>query len=141
MSDHDTSNIYRQTSHVSCQSFYRPRKHQELQVWQLGMSLVKEIYTATRQFPDFEKIGLCSQMQRAAVSIPSNIAEGAARRYKEFLQFLYIARGSLSELETQVLISKYLGYINNDKALLDWTNELFAKLSGLIDATQKKVQV
>lgn len=127
-------------SNTAQQAFHRSRKHQDLQVWQLGMTLVKDIYSATRRFPDFEKFGLCSQMQRAAVSIPSNIAEGAARRgNKEFLQFLYIARGSLSELETQVLIGKDLGYINNDKELLDLTNELFAKLSGLINVTQKKV--
>ncbi len=127
-------------SHTGQQLLHQSRKHQDLQVWQLGMTLVKEVYAATRQFPDVEKFALCSQMQRAAISIPSNVAEGAARRGdKEFLQFLYIARGSLSELETQVLIGKDLGYINNDEDLLNLTNELFAKLSGLINATWKKV--
>ena len=76
-------------AHAAQQTVHRSRKHQDLQVWQLGVSLVKGVYAVTRQFPDFEKFGLCSQMQRALVSIPSNIAEGAARRGdKEFLQFL-----------------------------------------------------
>lgn len=72
-------------------------------------------------------------MQRAAVSIPSNIAEGAARTGdKEFLQFLSIARGSLSELETQVMICKELGYIPDDQEVLELMNELYAKMSALI---------
>ncbi len=115
------------------------RKHHDLQVWQLGMSLVKEIYTMTSQFSDSEKFGLCSQMQRAAVSIPSNIAEGAARSGdKEFLQFLSIARGSLSELETQVMICGELGYTRNDKEVLELTNKLYAMLSALITSVRKK---
>ena len=115
------------------------RAHHDLQVWQLGMTLVKDIYTMTRQFPDSEKFGLCSQMQRAAVSIPSNIAEGAARTGdKEFLQFLSIARGSLSELETQVMISRELCYIQDDKEVLDRMNELYAKMSALITSIRSR---
>ncbi|MDQ6998733.1 MAG: four helix bundle protein [Mariprofundus sp.] len=109
------------------------RAHHDLQVWKLGMRLVKDIYAMSRTFPDSERFGLSSQMQRAAVSIPSNIAEGAARTGdKEFLQFLSIARGSLSELETQVMISKELGYIRDDKEVLELMNELYAKMSALI---------
>lgn len=116
------------------------RKHHDLQVWQLGMGLVKVIYGLTWQFPDSEKFGLCSQMQRAAVSIPSNISEGAARNgQKEFLHFLAVARGSLCELETQVLISRELGYIEDAQETLELINHLFAKLSALISSTQKKV--
>ena len=115
------------------------RKHHDLQVWQLGMKLVKDIYAITKQFPDSEKFGLCSQMQRAAVSIPSNIAEGAARSGdKEFLHFLFIARGSLSELETQVMISKELRYLQDDKEVLELMNELYAKMSALITSIKVK---
>jgi four helix bundle protein len=85
--------------------------HRDLLVWQESISLVKEIYAVTRSLPDDEKFGLTSQMRRAAVSVPSNIAEGAARgSQREFAQFLVIARGSLSELETQLIIAKELNY-------------------------------
>ena len=88
------------------------RKHHELRAWQEAMELVKEIYRVTRDFPKEEMYGLVGQMRRAAVSIPSNISEGAARGGdREFIQFLIIARGSLSELETQLLISYDLGYL------------------------------
>ena len=74
--------------------------------------MVKEIYQLTSAFPQEELYGLSAQLRRSAVSVPSNIAEGAARSSKkEFLQFLSIARGSLSELETQVIIAKELGYV------------------------------
>ncbi len=117
------------------------RAHHDLQVWQLGMTLVKDIYVLTQKFSDSEKYGLCSQMRRAAVSIPSNIAEGAARSgNKEFLRFLFIARGSLSELETQAMIAQDLGLIENHKPVMNLMNELFAKLSGLISSIQKKVK-
>jgi four helix bundle protein len=75
--------------------------HKDLDVWKRSMDLVVKVYQITKLFPDTEKYGLSSQMRRAAVSIPSNIAEGAARKGdKEFIQFLYISIGSLSELET-----------------------------------------
>ena len=92
--------------------------HKDLDVWKLGIELVEEIYKITSKFPKNEIYGLISQMRRAAVSIPSNISEGAARdSAKEFIQFLYVALGSLSELETQVIIAKKLSYINNNKCL------------------------
>ena len=84
----------------------------ELMVWQKAIDLVTEIYKITRAFPKEEVFGLVSQMQRAAVSIPSNIAEGHERNSeKEFAQFLCIARGSLAELETQIIIAEKLSYI------------------------------
>src|SRR5690242_19387804 len=105
------------------------RKHHDLQVWQEGMALAKDIYAATASFPKEEIYGLTSQMRRAAVSLPSNIAEGAARgTKKEFLQFLIIARGSLMELETQILLSKELGFLNNHTGLLEKVNKGFALL-------------
>jgi four helix bundle protein len=89
--------------------------HKDLDVWKASIALVTEIYKATLQFPRSELFGLVSQMRRSAVSISSNIAEGAARKSdKEFLRFLYIALGSYSELETQLIISRNLNYLSND---------------------------
>ena len=77
------------------------RPHEKLTVWKESFHFVKDIYEMTRTFPDSERYGLISQLHRAAVSVPANIAEGAARRTrKEYLQFLYISRGSLSEIDT-----------------------------------------
>lgn len=86
--------------------------YKELDVWQMAMTLVEDVYKCTRTFPKEELFGLTSQVRRAAISIPSNIAEGASRAGpKEFLQFLHIARGSASELETQLLLAERLGYL------------------------------
>jgi four helix bundle protein len=92
------------------------RPHRKLVVWQKSMELVRDIYSATSTFPKTEEYGLSSQMRRAAVSIPSNLAEGAARKgNKEFKQFLNIAQGSLSELDTQVELAHMLGYMSSEK--------------------------
>ena len=94
------------------------KTHKDLDIWKEGMSLVEKIYLITAKFPKEEIYGLRSQMRRCAVSIPSNIAEGAARNsVKEYIQFLYVSLGSLSELETQVEIALRLGYLNNDNNL------------------------
>ena len=83
----------------------------DLLVWQKGMALAKNIYGITQAFPDHERFGLVSQMRRAAVSIPSNLAEGQARHTtKEFIQFIYHAEGSLAELETQLILANDLSY-------------------------------
>jgi len=88
--------------------------HKDLDIWKLGIELVEQIYKITNSFPESERFGLISQMQRAAVSYPSNIAEGAARNsIKEYIRFLYISLGSLAELETQIIIAKRLEYITN----------------------------
>ena len=117
------------------------RAHHDLQVWQLGMQLVKDVYAITHGFPDAERFGLSSQMRRAAVSIPSNIAEGAARQGDpEFLRFLFIARGSLCELETQVMIAHDLGFFAANEAIMDRINELFARLNALIRSIQNKAR-
>ena len=117
------------------------RMHQDLQVWQEGMSLARDVYAATTSFPKEEIYGLTSQMRRAAVSLPSNIAEGAARgSKKEFLQFLIIARGSLMELETQILLSKELGFLNNHASLLEKVNKTYALLNGLITSLKRQVK-
>ena len=115
------------------------RKHHELKAWQEAMELVKEIYRVTQEFPKEEIYGLVSQMRRAAVSIPSNIAEGAARTgTKEFLQFLSISRGSLSEVETQLLIAKSLGYIKNQEHVLEQIDKVFGLLGGLINSLRER---
>lgn len=117
------------------------RRHYDLQIWQISMNLVEEIYDLTRSFPDSEKFGLSSQMQRAAVSIPSNIAEGAARSgTKEFLHFLSIARGSLCELETQLMICERLAYTLENTTAMKTANKLFAQLSALISSLKSKVK-
>lgn len=86
----------------------------ELIVWQKSINLVTEIYRITEKFPSNEIYGLTSQLRRASVSVPSNIAEGNTRRSKaDYLQFLRIARGSCSEIETQIIISKNLEFIDN----------------------------
>lgn len=84
------------------------------------MFLVKDVYEITNSFPADERFTLGQQMRRSAISIPSNIAEGAGRRgNKEWTRFLYIALGSLSELETQIEIAKMLGYINDNKIIIE----------------------
>ena len=85
--------------------------HTDLDVWKKSMDLTEHIYRATKEYPRIEQYTIVSQMRRAALSVPSNIAEGAARRTtKDYIRFLYIALGSISELETQCLISKRLEY-------------------------------
>lgn len=109
------------------------RKHHELRAWQEAMTLVKDIYQITASFPKEEIYALTSQMRRAAVSIPSNIAEGAARTGdKEFLQFLFVSRGSLSELETQLIIAKELGYMLESNEIMLKIDGLFGLLGGLM---------
>jgi len=115
------------------------RKHHDLVVWQEAIGLVKDIYTVTAFSPKEEIYGLVSQIRRAAVSVPCNIAEGAARNSnKEFVHFLFIARGSLSELETQVIISKELGYIKDSSALTGRIDSVFGLIGGLINSIRKR---
>src|SRR3990172_4088398 len=93
------------------------RPHYNLDAWKEAMALVKSVYQLTQIFPKEEIYGLTSQIRRAAVSVPSNLADGAARTGKsEFARFLSIARGSLSELETQLLIAADLGYTEPNDA-------------------------
>lgn len=116
------------------------RKHHELRAWQEAMSLVKDIYQITAAFPNEEIYALTSQMRRAAVSIPSNIAEGAARTGdKEFLQFLSISRGSLSELETQLIIAKELGYMHASEDIMLKIDGLFGLLGGLMRSLRVRI--
>jgi four helix bundle protein len=118
----------------------KTQSYKDLVVWQKGIALAKLIYTITAKFPAEEKFGLVSQMRRAAVSIPSNIAEGQARHTTgEFIQFISHAEGSVAELETQLILSIELGFAKRETAeaaftLLDESrrmlNGLRRKLSG-----------
>ena len=93
------------------------KPHKQLNVWKEAKQLTIDVYEITSSFPKHEVFGLANQMTRAAVSVPSNIAEGAARNGKnEFAHFLSIAHGSLSELDTQIEIASEIGYINKENA-------------------------
>jgi len=106
--------------------------HEKLEVWKSSMSLVKAIYDITARFPVEERYGLSQQMRRAAVSIPSNIAEGAARYgSKEYAHFISIARGSLAELDTQVKIAIMLGFLPSDNSLSELSDKVGRLLTGL----------
>jgi four helix bundle protein len=107
--------------------------HKDLEVWKKSIGFVAEIYRVTNSFPKEEIYGLTSQIRRAAVSVPSNIAEGSARQSdKEFVQFLYIALGSLVETETQLIISKEIGYLHDTSSLSQEVENIRKMLVGLI---------
>ena len=109
----------------------------DLIAWQQAKALARQVYEVTRRFPDEERFGLVIQLRRAAVSIPSNIAEGRGRgTKKDFAHFLMQARGSLYEVETQIELANELHYINElDTArLLEVCNELSRVLNGLINS-------
>jgi four helix bundle protein len=108
--------------------------YKDLKVWQKSIDFVLEIYKITAKFPNEEKFGLISQMRRAAVSVASNIAEGSTSRSKnDFGRFIGISKGSLAELETQLLISFKLGFITEDiyKEIINYSELLSRMLSGL----------
>ena len=105
--------------------------HKDLEAWKKSIDLVAEIYELTKNFPEDEKFGIVNQMRRAAISIPSNIAEGTARGSdKEAIRFLDISIGSLAELETQIIISEKLKYIT-DTTIYEQINSTAALISGL----------
>ena len=109
------------------------KAYKELLVWQKGMILVSQIYSATTVFPKSETYGLTDQMRRAAVSVPSNIAEGFGRRSRpEMSRFALIAQGSLYELETQVIIAGNLGYLAPDKS--EALDSLITELSVMLQS-------
>ena len=106
----------------------------DLDVWKLSMDFVDELYNITDNFPDTEKFGLASQLRRAGVSIPSNIAEGAGRFHeKEFIQFLYISRGSLAEVETQLEIARRRGYVKSIDSSINTSIRIRKMINGLIE--------
>ena len=116
------------------------KSHRDLEVWKKSVDFVTEIYEVTNKFPREEIYSITNQIRRSAISIPSNIAEGAGRNHnKEFVQFLYISLGSCSELETQLIISSNIKYISsvNLELLLEKIYELRRMILGLIRAVTK----
>ena len=117
------------------------RPHKKLMAWQKAMDAIEEIYRLTERFPNEERFGLVSQMRRAAVSIATNIAEGAARQtLKERIQFFYMARGSLSELDTQLEIAERLGLISMEQRTITQPTleEIGRLLNGLIVSQEQR---
>ena len=116
----------------------RPRDYHDLLVWKKGMTLAKQIYQITESFPDMEKFGVVTQMRRAAVSVPSNIAEGQAHNTTgEFIQFLSHAVGSVSELDTQLILGVELGYCSPAKAQA--ASDLILELRKMLTALRRKL--
>ena len=114
--------------------------HKDLEVWKEAMGLAVEIYTVTKKFPKEELYGLTSQIQRAAVSVPSNIAEGCARKSnKETLRFLSIALGSLAEVETQLILSMHLSYVKDIDSLTNKIAKVRQLNLGLIKHIEKLI--
>lgn len=115
------------------------KSHSDLKVWQESMSLVEDVYKITQSFPKEELFGLTSQIRRCAVSIPSNIAEGAGRKgEKEWVRFLYIALGSLSELDTQYQIAVRLKYTNSETEIENKIKFIRIMLTKLINSLDNK---
>ena len=122
----------------------RINSYKELIVWQKSIELVTEVYSLTRNFPSEEKFGIVTQLNRAIVSVPSNIAEGWGRESsKNYLQFLRTSRGSLMEVETLILISKNLCYINEKEfeKITIGIEEVGKILQGLIKSVQQKITI
>lgn len=116
------------------------RNFRELEIWKRSMQLVKKTYEVTKDFPDYEKFGLKSQMQRAAVSIPSNIAEGCSRNsQRDFKRFLEIAIGSAFELETQMILAADLDYVKKEvnKKMVEEINSLQKQMNTFISYLKK----
>jgi four helix bundle protein len=115
------------------------RTYRDLIAWQKAMQLAKQVYCETRQMPEEERYGLTIQMRRAAISVPSNIAEGYGRAdRKDLLRFLRVARGSLMELQTQIILTKDLQLINPSDTMSHLQEETDRVLQGLIRSLQNK---
>jgi four helix bundle protein len=115
------------------------KNHKDLDVWKKSIDLVAQIYEISKNFPKEEMFGLQGQVRRAAISIPSNIAEGASRNSKkEFIQFLYVALGSASEVETQIILAQKIGYLNDVNKILLNIEDIKKMLNGLISFLRKK---
>lgn len=117
------------------------RPHRRLLAWQESMKLATQIYTLTNHLPADERFALTSQMRRAAVSVPSNIAEGAARgSKKEFAHFLGLSRGSLSELDTQITLTRTLGFVTDTSTVDDQVDRGFRLINGLLASTRAALE-
>ena len=119
------------------------RDYRDLRVWQLAMELAVSIYTGTERFPPDERFGLTNQLRRAAVSVPSNIAEGNARNSTaDYLRFLRFSRGSLAEIHTQLVLARRLDYLDDGmvEAMLTMTDDLVRQLTALYTAIERASQ-
>ncbi len=117
------------------------KSYKDLVVWQKSIALVEEVYVATEKFPEKEKYRLINQICRAAISIPSNIAEGSSRKStKEFLRFIRVSQGSVAECETQLIISTKLGYIDDSdfSGLYEKLKEISVMLHFLYNSLKRK---
>lgn len=118
---------------ITCPINMRKTSFRELLVWKKAKDLSRDIYKLTEEFPGSQRFALISQLQRAALSIPSNIAEGHGRgSVKEFIHFLYISLGSCQEVETLVIIAHELGYIESEDIWIGRVQEINKMLNGLI---------
>jgi len=129
-----------------CELVFTMKSYRELEVWQIAMELVESVYVLARTFPDREKFGLASQIQRSAVSIPANIAEGWGRKHRrEYLHHLSIAYGSLMETETHIMIAVRLKYLSRDEAKETWqlcerTGQMLNKLQRSLEAISERTK-
>lgn len=115
------------------------KTYRELEVWKMAMDLVQSVYELARQWPDSEKYGLTSQITRAAVSVPSNIAEGYGRSHRlEYLRHLSIARGSLMELETQLIIAHRIGFSTREDLRVPW--KLSQRVGKMLSAQMRSLR-
>ena len=115
--------------------------HKDLEVWKKSMDLVEDVYKLMKQLPESEKYGLISQIKRSSISIPSNIAEGAGRAStKEFIRYIDIATGSLSELETQLLLLERLGFCSREENLIEEIQTIGKMLYGLRVSLRNKLK-
>ena len=118
-----------------------PRSHRDLKVWQISLDLTETLYRVTADWPKHEQFGLISQVRRAAVSVPANIAEGAGRRTAgEFMHFVGVARGSLAELETLLAVARRLDYIEEPvfRSLSEDLFELGRMTTGLLRTLEER---
>jgi four helix bundle protein len=118
----------------------RVRYHTDLDVWQLSKDLAVDAYRATLNFPRTEQFSLVDQIRRAAVSVPANIAEGCGRgTTREMIRSLRIARGSLSELHSHLIIASELGFLHGDAPMFEYVGRVHRMLNGLIGSLQRKL--
>jgi four helix bundle protein len=118
------------------------QSYKDLDVWQRSMDLVEAVYALTKQFPKEELYTLTSQIRRAAISVPSNIAEGRSKRAtRDFMRFIHISYGSMAELETQLMIAERLSYISHDKLspLVEEIGDIGRMLNGLLSGLERKL--
>ena len=117
------------------------KSYKDLELWQVSMNFVTEVYKLTKGFPKEELYALTSQIRRCVISVPSNIAEGASRKgTKEFIQFLWIANGSLSEFETQIEIAQKLGYLDSVEIVIEKVKHIRKMMHGLIHSLENKIK-